>query len=220
MKTILAPSVLSANLTNLKNDIDETISSGAEYIHFDVMDGMFVPNISFGIPVLESISKNTNALVDTHLMIDKPERYILDFSEKGSSIITFHIEATSDALGCAKMIRSLGKKAGISIKPKTSPEVLFSLIDTDAVDMILVMSVEPGFGGQSFIEDSLDKISIIKDYIEKNNKEIDIEVDGGINKDNVKSVLDAGANIIVAGSSIFKGNIKENTTEMLKAMGL
>ena len=220
MKTILAPSVLSANLTNLKSDIDETISSGAEYIHFDVMDGMFVPNISFGIPVLESISKNTNALVDTHLMIDKPERYILDFSEKGSSIITFHIEATSDALGCAKMIRSLGKKAGISIKPKTSPEVLFSLIDTDAIDMILVMSVEPGFGGQSFIEDSLDKISIIKDYIEKNNKEIDIEVDGGINKDNVKSVLDAGANIIVAGSSIFKGNIKKNTTEMLKAMGL
>lgn len=220
MKTILAPSVLSANLTNLKSDIDETISRGVEYIHFDVMDGIFVPNISFGIPVLESISKNTNALVDTHLMIDKPERYILEFSEKGSSIITFHIEATSDALGCAKMIRSLGKKAGISIKPKTPPEVLFSLIDTDAIDMILVMSVEPGFGGQSFIEDSLDKISIIKDYIEKNNKKIDIEVDGGINKNNVKSVLNAGANIIVAGSSIFKGNIKENTTEMLKAMGL
>lgn len=220
MKKILAPSVLSANLTNLKSDIDETINSGAEYIHFDVMDGIFVPNISFGIPVLESVSKNTNAFIDTHLMIDRPERYILKFAEKGSGIITFHIEATDDVIGCAKIIRSLGKKAGISIKPNTLPEVLFPLIDKDIIDMILVMSVEPGFGGQSFIESSLGKISTIKDYIDKNNKKIDIEVDGGINKDNVGSVLNAGANIIVAGSSIFKGDIKENTVQMLKAMGL
>ena len=218
MEKIIAPSILSANLSLLTPDIEKCLSGGAKLIHFDVMDGIFVPNISFGLPVLESVSKNTDAVLDTHLMIDKPERYLERFVKAGSSIVTYHYEATRDPKGCAKIIRNFGAKAGISIKPATPPEVLDEFIENDLVDLILVMSVEPGFGGQSFIPESLDKIKDLREKVSKCNKDIDIEVDGGVNFDNARQITDAGANILVAGSTVFKGDIEDNCKKLISSL--
>lgn len=216
-KNILAPSILAADFCELAHQIQMTEKHGAEYLHFDVMDGMFVPSISFGAPVLQSIKKATNQVLDVHLMVVEPIRYIADYAKAGADMITIHLEACEDVMATIKAIKELGVKCGVSIKPKT--EVSEVLPYLDFVDMVLVMCVEPGFGGQSFIPESLDKISALKREIDARQLEVDIQVDGGIYTNNVETVLEAGANIIVAGSAVFGGNVEENTKTFMEILG-
>ncbi len=211
MEYLLSPSLLSADFTKLDREIRICEDNGVAYLHVDVMDGMFVPNISIGIPVVKSIRKITDLVLDVHLMIVKPERYIEAFADAGSDIINIHYEATEDCIPVLKKIRSLGKKAAVTIKPKTSYKEVTYL--APYVDMFLVMSVEPGFGGQSFIESTLANVEGLAEYKVKNGYAYDIEIDGGINIDNVARSLDAGANIIVAGSAVFGSN---NTAKRIR----
>lgn len=204
MNIEIAPSLLAANFSNLEKDLKTIEKEGIKYLHLDVMDGLFVENISFGIPVIESIRKKSNLIFDVHLMIEKPERYIKPFAQAGADIITFHIEATYHPHRVIQLIKSFGKKVGIAINPAT-PVCLISEI-LPLVDMVLVMTVNPGFGGQSFIYETLSKIKQIRSMYPK----LDIEVDGGINDKTSKEVINAGANILVAGSYIFNGDIKQN----------
>ncbi|MFV0362786.1 MAG: ribulose-phosphate 3-epimerase [Suipraeoptans sp.] len=218
MEYILAPSILAADFNKLGEEMKETQSGGAKYLHFDVMDGKFVPSISFGMPVLASIRNTTKQIKDVHLMIEEPIRYVEEFANSGADIITVHLEACSDIKATIKKIRDVGSKVGITIKPKTPAEDVEELLDI--VDMVLVMSVEPGFGGQKFIPESLDKIKKIREMSNNKNLDMDIQVDGGIYLSNVKDVLEAGANIIVAGSAVFKENPREQSMrfmEMLKS---
>ncbi len=208
----LSPSILAANFANLEKDIKDIENAGAHYVHIDVMDGMFVPNISFGIPVIKSIRKITDMTFDVHLMIEKPERYIKMFADAGADIINIHVEATDDIKGCIEEIRSHGVKPAITLKPNT--EIAPYLEYLHLVDMVLVMSVEPGFGGQSLIPHTLGKIEKLSDYIHENNLNVDIEIDGGVTLDNIDNVLNAGANIIVAGSSVFDGKDSSNNVEL------
>lgn len=214
MKTYVSASILSANLCELGKELIRCKESGADYIHFDVMDGVFVNNISYGIPVLESVRKNTDSFLDVHLMITKPHRYIKEFSRAGADMITFHIEAGSDIKETINLIHSCGKKAGLSIKPDTPTETVYKYIQD--VDMILVMTVEPGFGGQGFIEKTREKIRAVRKYAEENNISLDIEVDGGINDKTSKLVKDDGANVLVAGSYLFKANDMKKAVESLR----
>lgn len=198
----LSPSILSANFVRLEEEIKILEKEGIEYVHIDVMDGMFVPNISIGMPVIKSIRKVTNLTLDAHFMIEKPERYIDDFISLGCDIINFHYEATDKHNEIIKKIKDANKKVGMTIKPKTSyKEILPYLKD---LDLVLVMSVEPGFGGQKFMEDSLEKVSEIRKYINENNLKCELEIDGGIKLDNVEKALKAGADVIVVGSDIFE----------------
>lgn len=213
---IIAPSILSADFGNLGNDIRIVAEAGAEYIHVDVMDGVFVPNISLGIPVVKSIRKCTDKVFDVHLMITEPIRYVKDFADAGADIITIHVEACKDVEATIEKIRECNVKAAIAINPETPVENVLPYLDK--VDMVLVMSVHPGFGGQKFIPDVLDKIPAIKEKLNQLNRQIDIEIDGGINLDNVKTVTDAGVNVIVAGSSIYKGDAAANTKAFVNAV--
>ncbi len=198
----LSPSVLSANFADLKSEIRKIEEGGADYIHLDVMDGHYVPNISFGAPIIKSIKEITDLPLDVHLMIENPDQYIEDFVDAGADIITVHAEASKHLHRSIQLIRSHGVGAGVSLNPATSPSVLDYVIDD--LDLILIMSVNPGFGGQSFIEKSLDKIKITKEMIDSSqNKDIILEVDGGIKLDNVREIVDAGADLIVVGSAIF-----------------
>ncbi|MBQ2986892.1 MAG: ribulose-phosphate 3-epimerase [Tyzzerella sp.] len=211
--TILAPSMLSADFKELGNEIRAIEEHGAKYLHFDVMDGIFVPSISFGMPVLKSIRSGTNLVCDVHLMITEPIRYVEDFAKAGADLITIHLEACEDVDATIDKIRECGCKVGISIKPKTPVSAMEPYLEK--VDMILIMSVEPGFGGQKFIPESLEKIAQTKRMLDEKGLAVDIQVDGGIYTHNVEEVLKAGANIIVAGSAIFNGDTKQNTIEMM-----
>lgn len=211
---ILSPSILSADFCKLGEQIKEVELAGAKYLHIDVMDGIFVPSISYGMPVIRSIRKCSDIFFDVHLMIDRPERYVKEFAESGADLINFHLEATSDVKGTIATIRSLGKKVGITIKPGTPAKTVEPYLEL--VDMVLVMTVEPGFGGQKLIPECLDKVRKIRKVIADRGLNVDIEVDGGINDENVESALEAGANVIVAGSAVFKNDIAENVRIFLR----
>lgn len=212
-KNILSPSILAADFAVLGEQIKEADEAGAEYIHIDVMDGVFVPSISFGMPVIASIRKTTKKIFDVHLMIVEPERFVKEFAECGADSITFHIEATEDVDEIIDLIHGLGCKAGMSIKPRTPVETVEKYLHK--LDMLLVMTVEPGFGGQKYIPESTERIREIRRMADEQGLDLDIQVDGGITKDNVHVVLDAGANVIVAGSAVFQGNITENVKAIM-----
>ena len=206
----IAPSILSADFSKLGEEVLKLHDAGADFIHIDVMDGEFVPNITFGMPVIKAIRNKTDRVFDVHLMINNPQRYIDEFIEAGADIITIHYEAERHLDRAIQYIKSKGVKAAVALNPATPTMVLKDIIAN--LDMVLIMSVNPGFGGQKFISYSLDKIREVKEMaIKANNADILIQVDGGVDKNNVKDVIEAGANVIVAGSAVFgDGNIEEN----------
>lgn len=213
---ILAPSILSADFNVLGEQIQAVANAGAQYIHVDVMDGIFVPSISYGMPVIKSVRKSTDAVFDVHLMITEPVRYIRDFVDSGADIITVHVEACKDIDETIRDIKACGVRAAVAINPETPVDKIMPYLDD--IDMALVMSVHPGFGGQKFIPDVLDKVRIIRSYYRDNNMDKDIEIDGGINFDNLPEILEAGANVIVAGSSVYRGDAAANTKKFLELM--
>lgn len=215
---ILSPSILSADFRHLEQDILEAIDAGAEYLHIDVMDGMFVPSISFGMPVIKSIRPVTDKVFDVHLMVEEPGRYIDDFADCGADLITVHAEACKHLDRTIQQIRARGLKAGVALNPATPLCVLDHVITK--VDMILIMTVNPGFGGQKYIPEMTEKIAALRKMLTDRGLQTDIEVDGGISADTIRTVLGAGANVIVAGSAVFgKGDIREKAATLLDIMG-
>lgn len=210
MNTIISPSILSADFANLERDIKLIEKGGADWVHIDVMDGHFVPNITIGVPVVKSLKKITNLPLDVHLMIENPDKYIEPFAKAGADILTFHYETGVNIEKTITDIKSYGAKAGISIKPKTQPEVLLPFLDK--IDMVLVMTVEPGFGGQEFMNDCAEKIKFIK---ENSKRDLIIQVDGGINDKTAQICKSYGANSLVAGSYIYKS---PDITEAIKSL--
>jgi ribulose-phosphate 3-epimerase len=207
----IAPSILSADFASLGADIDAIIKAGADWVHVDVMDGHFVPNITIGPAVVKAIRKVTNAPFDVHLMISPVDPYIGDFAAAGSDIITAHIEAGPHIHRTLQYIKSLGKKAGVSLNPSTPASSICHILDI--VDLVLVMTVNPGFGGQSFIEGQLAKISEIRKMIDETGRDIDLEIDGGINTETAKKVIAAGADVLVAGTAVFGGGTSAGSYE-------
>lgn len=216
MKYVLAPSILSADFKVLGEQMRLTEENGAEYLHFDVMDGMFVPSISFGLPVLASIREATRQVKDVHLMIQDPVRYVEAFKEAGADFLTIHLEACQDPAAVIHKIHECKMKAGLSICPETDVREAEGFLDQ--IDMFLMMSVHPGFGGQKFIPESLDRIRAVRKMAEERGLDLDIEVDGGIYLTNVEEVLDAGANVIVAGSAVFNGDPSQNTKKFMEIL--
>ncbi len=213
---ILAPSMLSADFKVLGEELKTTEAYGAKYIHYDVMDGMFVPSLSFGPAILQSIRPASTMVHDVHLMIEEPIRYIEAFAKASADIITVHIEACKDLAATIAKIKEFGCKVGVSVKPATPVSALKPYLDK--IDMILIMSVEPGFGGQKFMPTALAKIEEARAMVNESGLDIDIQVDGGIYTHNVEDVIKAGANIVVAGSAIYNGDTKQNTIEMMEIL--
>ena len=203
---ILSPSILAADFWKLGEQIEVMEKAGVTYLHIDVMDGNFVPSISFGLPVLKSIRNRTDLFLDVHLMIENPEKYVDDFADHGADMVNFHLEAASDVKSLIKQIKRLDKKVGITIKPATPVSAVEPYLEL--IDMVLVMTVEPGFGGQKLLPHCLDKVRELRRIVNERNLNLDIEVDGGVKPDNIKTVLEAGANIIVAGSAVFKDDLE------------
>lgn len=210
----IAPSLLAADFSNLAQDIERIRQAGANYLHLDVMDGVFVPNISFGPPVIESIRKKTKLFFDVHLMIKHPQRYIDNFVKAGADSITIHYESTSRPRNAIMKIKDHDVKAGIAISPNTPYEAVLPYLDI--VDMVLVMTVEPGFGGQPMIPETLQKVRAIKNYVDEHEIKVNIEVDGGITAENVHLALEAGANVIVAGSAIFRSKTPSKVIKQMR----
>lgn len=211
----ISPSVLTADFLSLADDIKRLESAGVDMLHLDVMDGIFVPNISFGVPVIQSIRKHSNIPLDVHLMIDRPHRYIKEFAAV-SDWLGFHYEAGSDNAELLKEIRELGCKSCITIKPCTQPEEIYDLLEL--CDMVLVMSVEPGFGGQKFMPDALEKLSKLRDEINRRNLTVEIEVDGGINAETAPMAINAGATVLVAGNYIFSADDMSERVREIKSL--
>ncbi len=204
----ISPSILAADVSRFGEELAAVSQAGADYIHIDIMDGMFVQNISFGVPVVEGIRKCVDTFFDVHLMVHEPIRYIRDFAEAGADGITVHVEACEDLEATIDEIHNYGKKAAVSIKPRTDIDTILDILPK--VYMVLVMTVEPGYGGQKIRRDTFDKILRLRQYIDEHNLDVDIEVDGGVDLDNVREVLDAGANVVVAGTKVFHGDVEEN----------
>lgn len=215
-KNLLSPSLLAADFSRLAEDIRNVEEAGAQYLHLDVMDGAFVPSISFGMPVIQSLRKNSNMTFDVHLMIEDPDRYLDEFAAIGADILTVHAEACTHLDRTIQKIHQLGKKAGVALNPATP----LSLIEwvLPEVDMVLLMSVNPGFGGQKYIPYVTDKIRALRAMVDERRLETDIEVDGGVSLANVSSVLEAGANVMVAGSAVFRGDAAENVKAFLEKL--
>ena len=211
---VLSPSILSADFANLGEGVERAAKAGAEYIHIDVMDGAFVPNISFGMPVIKAIRPLTDKVFDVHLMIEEPVRYIQEFVDAGADMITVHVEACKHLHRTVQVIKSYGIKAGVVLNPATSLSTIEEILPE--VDMVLLMSVNPGFGGQKYIETTSDKIRRLRQMINDRNLNVDIEVDGGVTLDNVDMLIEAGANILVAGSAVYKGSIEDNVKGFLE----
>ena len=211
----IAPSLLAADYSNLAADIKRVEEAGAQYLHLDIMDGAFVPNISFGPELISGIRKCTDMIFDVHLMIKRPERYIDRFVKAGADIITVHYEACENPMSVIHLIHSYEMKAGIAVSPKTPVEHLFPLINH--IDMALIMTVEPGYGGQALIPETLDKVKVLREKITELGLDIDIQVDGGINANNAPDATAAGANILVAGSSVFKAKDRKEAIDALRA---
>ena len=211
----VAPSILSADFSKMGEEVENIVEAGADYIHLDVMDGKFVDNITFGFKMIKDLRKLTSAVFDVHLMIDEPETYVDRFIESGADIITVHLEAVKKPIiEVVKKIRARGVKSAVSIKPKTDVNLLKPLIPY--VDMVLIMSVEPGFGGQAFIESSLDKVKAVKEMIKAENRDIEIEIDGGINEKTAAAAVSAGVDVLVAGSYVFKAEDRKKAITFLK----
>lgn len=204
----ISPSILAADVSRFGEELAAVSQAGADYIHIDIMDGMFVQNISFGVPVVEGIRKCVDTFFDVHLMVHEPIRYIRDFAEAGADGITVHVEACEDLEATIDEIHNYGKKAAVSIKPRTDIDTILDILPK--VYMVLVMTVEPGYGGQKIRRDTFDKILRLRQYIEEHDLDVDIEVDGGVDLENVREVLNAGANVIVAGTKVFHGDVEEN----------
>lgn len=216
MEYILSPSILSADFAKLGEDVKAAADAGAQWVHIDVMDGAFVPNISLGFPVIKSLRKETDKVFDVHLMIEEPGRYISEFAEAGADLITIHVEAAKHLHRAVQQVKAAGCKVGISLNPATPLCALDHILDE--IDMVLIMTVNPGYGGQAYIDAMDQKIRDLRKMADERGLDLDIEVDGGVTADNIAHIKECGANIFVAGSAVFNGDIETNVKKLLEAM--